>query len=114
MTLAVPYHRKPLGFLRNCLPAERHTAYATSIVHFLLSGDTPDSNEPNTPDSNVAMELITALAESIPETPEPGESGTDPVPFLPEPKRLSEILRLPPHLRDPWIKALVAEIRGLI
>ena len=56
---------------------------------------------------------MSTLAESIPDTPTSGDPGSDPIPFLPEPKRLSEILRLPPHLRDPWIKSLVTEVHGL-
>ena len=54
-------------------------------------------------------EIIAALDELV-----LGEPGTDPTPFMPEPRRLKDILELPHRLRQPWINALVKEFRGMI
>ena len=50
------------------------------------------------------------MSDAIP----PGEPGSDPLPFLPEPSRLQQVLKLPDHLREAWLKAWIKEIRGLI
>jgi hypothetical protein len=54
-------------------------------------------------------EIIAALDELV-----LGDPGTDPTPFMPEPRRLKDILDLPHRLRQPWINALVKEFRGMI
>jgi hypothetical protein len=43
-----------------------------------------------------------------------GEPGSDPTYFIPEPRSLADIKKMPPQMRDPWIKASRAEIKGLI
>ena len=43
-----------------------------------------------------------------------GEPGTDPLPFLPEPKNVRTVLGLPEHLKRPWAKSFVKEVKGLI
>jgi hypothetical protein len=43
-TISRPIRRKPLSFLRNCTIAERRTAYANNLVHFILAADTPDAD----------------------------------------------------------------------
>ena len=40
--------------------------------------------------------------------------GSDPAPFLPEPRSMREVMRLPPRIKLPWVKAFVKELRGLI
>ena len=54
-------------------------------------------------------ELIYSLEELV-----TGDPGGDPTPFLPEPNRLNEVLRLPPRIRDPWVRSLVKEVKGLV
>ena len=54
------------------------------------------------------------MQEASTPAPPPGEPGSDPLPFLPEPNRLPQILRLPDHIQQPWLKAFVKEIKGLI
>ena len=54
-------------------------------------------------------ELVMALQELV-----LGSPGTDPTPFLPEPSRLVDILRLPPRIHDPWVNALIKELKGLV
>ncbi len=59
--------------------------------------------------SQYVPELIASLNELT-----LGVPGTDPTPFMPEPRRLKDMLDLPSHLRNTWIKALVKEFRGMI
>ena len=67
---------------------------------------------PNDPHDTSGYEYaLEAFKDSI---PPPGEPGSDPLPFLPEPNRLPQVLRLPEHVQVPWLKSFVKEIRGLI
>jgi hypothetical protein len=59
--------------------------------------------------SSMRRELAAAIVETI-----HGEPGADPLPFLPEPQRLSEILSMPTHIREPWLRAFKKEFQGLI
>jgi len=43
-----------------------------------------------------------------------GEPGMDPTPFLPEPRDVRQIIRLPVHIKDAWGRSFVKEVRGLI
>jgi hypothetical protein len=54
---------------------------------------------------------LQALQETIPHL---GEPGSDPLPFLPEPNRIPQILKLPEDIREAWLKAFRKELRGLI
>jgi hypothetical protein len=47
-------------------------------------------------------------------SPASGQPGSDPSIFLPEPRGLYEVLRLPPRMREPWMKAFRAEFIGLV
>ena len=67
---------------------------------------------PNDPQDTSGYEYaLEAFKDSI---APPGEPGSDPLPFLPEPNRLPQVLRLPEHVQVPWLKSFVKEIRGLI
>lgn len=43
-----------------------------------------------------------------------GIEGSDPVYFLPEPRTLSEVIKMPVAIRKAWLKAFVDEFSGLI
>jgi len=43
-----------------------------------------------------------------------GEPGMDPTPFLPEPRDVRQVIRLPVHIKRAWQKSFVKEIKGLI
>jgi hypothetical protein len=43
-----------------------------------------------------------------------GASGTDPSPFLPEPRNMKAVGRLPKRLQLPWINSFKKELKGLI
>jgi hypothetical protein len=45
--------------------------------------------------------------------PDIGQPGSDPSPFIPEPRGLYEILAMSPRYRAPWLKAFRDEITGL-
>jgi Reverse transcriptase (RNA-dependent DNA polymerase) len=45
---------------------------------------------------------------------EPGEPGSDPTFFIPEPRNLHQIVKMPMRYRKPWLEAFVKELRGLI
>jgi hypothetical protein len=64
-TISRPIRRKPLSFLRNCTIAERRTAYANNLVHFILAADTPDADKDNTPDAAITQELVAAMEETM-------------------------------------------------
>ena len=53
-----------------------------------------------------------AFANTIQETL--GDSGTDPTPFLPEPRDVWQIIRAPVHVRQAWSKPFYKEVKGLI
>ena len=40
--------------------------------------------------------------------------GSDPAPFLPEPRSMREVMGLPSRMKLPWVKAFIKELRGLI
>jgi hypothetical protein len=60
--------------------------------------------------------LANMLAETQISKPEGtiGESGSDPSPFLPEPKGLKQVLREPAPIRSAWLVAFHKEVRGFI
>jgi hypothetical protein len=70
-----------------------------------------------------AMNILSKDSKTMPKSliddfiesfgPSPGDPGTDPMPFLPEPKSLRGILKMPIHIRRAWIAAFVKEISGL-
>jgi hypothetical protein len=47
------------------------------------------------------------------DTPQPGEPGSDPLPFLPEPNRLPQILKMPDPIQAAWISCFLKELIGL-
>lgn len=47
-------------------------------------------------------------------SPATGQPGSDPSHFLPERRGLFEVLRLPPRIREPWLKAFRDEFAGLV
>lgn len=59
----------------------------------------------------VASAFHASLQDSAPDLDNP---GGDPVPFLPEPQSLRVIGRLPPKIKEGWVKAFVKEISGII
>ena len=64
------------------------------------------------PDSSSKLEFaLQTLQEAEPAL---GDPGSDPLPFLPEPNRIPQILKLPEDVREAWLKAFNKEIRGLI
>ena len=58
---------------------------------------------------------FTAMAGAYAAAVEPavGQPGSDPSPFLPEPRGLYEVIKLPPRYKTPWLKAFVSELLGL-
>jgi hypothetical protein len=58
---------------------------------------------------HMRRELAAAAIEAT-----PGDPGTDPLPFLPEPQRIPEILKMPSHIREPWLNSFKKEFQGLI
>ena len=47
------------------------------------------------------------------DVPQPGEQGSDPLPFLPEPNRLPQILKMPDSIKSAWISCFHKELKGL-
>jgi hypothetical protein len=45
--------------------------------------------------------------------PASGQPGSDPSPFLPEPRGLYEVIKMPPRYKTPWLKAFNDELNGL-
>jgi hypothetical protein len=43
-----------------------------------------------------------------------GDPGTDPTPFMPEPRDAWQILRSPPHIKQAWAKLFCKEVKGLV
>ena len=58
--------------------------------------------------ANVMADVTEALGVSL------GKPGTDPSPFLPDPRSLQASLRAPLHAQPAWGKALKKETKGLI
>jgi hypothetical protein len=63
-------------------------------------------------DSHIVDRLVPALANAVASLI--GEPGTDPSPFLPEPRGVHGLRRCPTQVQKEWIKAFVKEMRGLI
>ena len=60
-----------------------------------------------------SLDYATAsVANAIKETL--GEPGTDPTPFLPEPRGIRTLLKSPIHIKKAWGKAITKETKGLI
>jgi len=72
------------------------------LLNTILSRDATFSDQDR-------FDVCAALTEVL-----PGEPGSDPALFLPEPRGLYEIIKLPPHLRKAWLAALVKEFKGLV
>jgi hypothetical protein len=68
------------------------------------------SNDLSTP----ALRFGFALKALLEDNPALGEPGSDPLPFLPEPNRIPQILQLPEDIREAWLKSFRKELRGLI
>jgi len=45
--------------------------------------------------------------------PMSGQPGSDPAPFLPEPRGLYEVIKMPHCYKQPWLKAFNSELNGL-
>jgi hypothetical protein len=58
--------------------------------------------------ASIVLDYANAVATEL------GVSGSDPSLFLPEPRNLHQILRLPTRYRGPWIAAFIKEATGLI
>ena len=58
--------------------------------------------------ANAVAAVNEVLGESL------GEPGSDPSPFLPEPRSLKASLRAPLHAQQAWGKAVKKEAKGLI
>jgi hypothetical protein len=58
--------------------------------------------------------LSTILAETIIPQPiaTPGKPGSDPSPFLPEPKNLKQVMKEPAIIQGTWLSAFHKEVRG--
>jgi hypothetical protein len=69
----------------------------------------------STTEPNSFVFALSVLTEANPKADiPPGEKGSDPLPFIPEPTSLKQILKLPEIYRNPWLKAFHTELRGLI
>jgi hypothetical protein len=90
-----------------------HTRMRNNVSHAnqvaLLSETAFYPNHPH--DTSGYEYALEAFKDSI---PPPGEPGSDPLPFLPEPNRLPQVLKLPEQVQVPWLKSFVKEVRGLI
>jgi hypothetical protein len=53
-------------------------------------------------------EYLNAMQEGL------GDPGTDPGPFLPEPRDVWQIIRGPTHVRQAWSKPFYKEVKGLV
>ena len=83
----------------NSAHAVRQVAYALSVISQTVT-------KPND-----HMPLARDFAEAI--GPMPGEAGSDPSFFIPEPRSLRQVIKMPLRYRTPWIEAFVKEFKGL-
>ena len=85
------------------LPRAAAHAYAVSVATDLRI---------RAADISAVAEVFNATATTIPT--DLGSSGSDPALFLPEPRRLKEVLQLPSRICRGWLAAWVKEIKGMI
>ena len=81
-----------------------YTRMTNSVIHIAASAAT------SLRELKVASKI---LKDTVNFPKNVGEPGSDPTYFLPEPRSLADILRLPLQLKNAWIKASIAEIKGL-
>jgi hypothetical protein len=76
-------------------------SYANHVASIISSQDT-----------HAKHNSTAAMAETLKEAF--GEPGTDPTPFMPEPRDAWQILKSPPHIKQAWAKPFCKEVKGLI
>jgi hypothetical protein len=102
--------------LKGIAPQIAHLATSAQVplqdIHVALASSTVFHSIPTDPDEEDFLQFaLNILTDTLPPL---GESGTDPLPFLPEPKCLRDILRLPEDIRNAWLKSFIIEVTGLI